>query len=82
MPYFITRYALSRGIFEIEANIIDHHKRIINQTVDGKGINCYYHAREWWTSKDEAVKQARKMRDRKVKSLEKQIEKLKEMEFE
>jgi hypothetical protein len=81
MPYFITRYALTKGIFEIEAKIADHHKRIIMQTVDAKGINCYYHAREWWESREEAVKQARKMRDRKVESLRKQIEKLKEMEF-
>jgi hypothetical protein len=81
MTAFITRYALSRGIFEIEAKITDHDRRIINQTVDGKGINSYYHAREWWTTKGEAIKQAQRMRDKKVKSLSKQIEKLKEMEF-
>lgn len=81
MPYFITKYCLTRGIFEIEGNIVDHHKRILNQTVDGKGINSYYHARDWWNSKEEAVMQARRMRDKKVESLERQIEKLKEIEF-
>jgi hypothetical protein len=82
MPhFFITKYCLSRGIFEIEAVVTSHDKRIIMQTVDGKGINCYYHAREWWEDKDQALKQARKMRNRKVERLRKQIEELNKMRF-
>lgn len=81
MTAFITKHALTRGIFEIEADIVDHAKRTIRQTVGGKGINCYYTGREWWKTKDEAVTQARRMRDEKIKSLKNQIEKLKQMMF-
>lgn len=62
MPtYHITKYALTNGITQIEGTITYRDKRILMQTVDGKGINSYYYPGEWWEDKEQAIKAAEKM---------------------
>jgi hypothetical protein len=76
MPYYITKHALTKGIFEIEGRINDHDKRILMRTVNGKGINDYYTGRQWHKTKEGAVKEAERVRDEKVKSLKGRMERL------
>jgi hypothetical protein len=41
----------------------------------------YYHKPYWHETKEEAIKHAEILKERKIKSLEKQIKKLKELKF-
>lgn len=74
MKYWITKYALTQGIFELEAE--DRGDEMIK----GKGYD-YFHAGEFFSDKENAIKKAELMREKKIKSVEKQLQKLKEMKF-
>ena len=77
---WISKYALTQGIYEME---IDHMSED-GRAVYGKAWTEAYHGegREWHRTKEDAVKRAEEMRIRKIKSLEKQIEKIKSLKFE
>lgn len=82
MKVWITKYALTKGIFEIEA---ERCITIDNDMISEAGVNyntCYHgEGRQWHLTKESAHKQALKMRDAKIKSLQKQIEKLNKLTF-
>lgn len=81
MKAYITKYALSKGIFEIEAerssipDLIRTNSRGFFETFQREGIN-------WHLSKDGAIEQAKRMRDNRIKALNKQIQKLNKLTFE
>ncbi|WP_431785830.1 hypothetical protein [Paenibacillus lactis] len=79
MKVWISKYALTTGIYEIEAR--ETHSP--NMVVDAKDSLAMYHGegKEWHKSKEEAIKRAEIMRKKKIESLEKQLQKLKEMKF-
>jgi len=81
MKAWISKYALTQGIFCINAEIcLDVNKKMIQET--GKGIYpIYYHKPDWYETEQEAKDQAELMRKKKIASLEKQVAKLKEMKF-
>ena len=76
MKVWITKYALTRGIFELEVDScgID--------VVNGKESLYPYFEGDWRKTKEEAVLRANCMREQKIKSLKKQIEKLEKMKFD
>ena len=79
MRVFITKYALTKGIIETEAKDIgDDMIEIVGK------YPIYYHkdGREWHKTKESAIKKAEEMRQKKIASLKKQIEKLEGMKFE
>lgn len=78
--FFVTKYALTRGILEIKAIELDNG--MIKCTVNSH--TTYYHGegREWHRTKDEAVKKANEMREKKLASLKKQIVKLESLSFD
>ena len=78
MQVFITKYALTNGIFEREAELCE-----------AKMVRCkslysveYYHGNDWYESFEDAKVQAELMRDKKITALERQIKKLEAMKFE
>lgn len=77
---FITKYALTKGIKEIEADIIRSRFENEEYVIDDSysyfriGTNAF-------TDKSEALKKAEEMRIRKIASLRKQIEKLEKLSF-
>lgn len=82
MKVYITKYALTKGIYEIEAEICENINPDMikstsnrNETYHGKGNN-------WHTDRDKALIAAKGMRDRKIKSLHTQINKLNKLTFE
>lgn len=85
MKVWVTKYALSQGIFEAEVNDdcidIDRSGNMI-QVKEGR-FTVYYHGegREWHKEKESAIKRADEMRKKKIESLKKQIEKLENMKF-
>lgn len=80
MKVWITKYALTTGIFEIEADLCDSIGMIKQRNAQW---NTYYHGegRDWHYSKESAIKRALKLRDNKISSLTLKIEKLNKLTF-
>lgn len=79
MKVWITKYALTKGIFEMEVE---------SQSEDGKGVygkvwSDGYHGegKEWHRTKESAIRRAEEMRQKKIARLKNQIEKLEQMKF-
>lgn len=80
MKVWITKYALTKGVFEINAEICEDTQESMIEEV-GAGWLTYYHKPHWWPSKESALLRAEQMRNAKIKSLQKQITKLDKMTF-
>lgn len=82
MKVWTTKYALTRGIQEIEADTFgeDTPKMVADRS---QSYPTYYHGegREWHRDKESAIRRAEAMRDTKIQSLQKQISKLEALDF-
>ena len=79
MKVWITKYALTDGIIETEGkNISSESFRI----TEGNFKDSWFSSKDCFTDKKSAIKRAEEMRQKRIKSLKKQIEKLEEMRFE
>lgn len=80
MKVFITKHALTAGIKEVEVEPFQDTGMVIwkeggwSQSAHGEGRN-------WHRTIESAINKACDMRIRKIASLEKQIEKLRKLEF-
>ena len=80
MKVWITKYALTDGIIEADAELCGLD--IISASWDN-GARCNnFKGEEWWSTKKNAIEKAEEMRQKKIASLKAQIEKLEEMSFE
>lgn len=79
MKVWITKYALSTGIKELEVEQSDGFLDMVR----GKLLNDYYHGEgmDWHRTYESATVRANEMRQKKIASLKKQIEKLEKMRF-
>ena len=76
---FITKYALTDGIIEADAELCNNPKMIV---IKEKGFfDRYFHDEDWHRTRESAVKRAEIMRDKSIKSAENRIEKLKNLQF-
>ena len=86
MKVWITKYALTQGIFTINAEVCqsDHTGEMISDTEHRDFGGNYYHGegREWHRDKFSAVKKAEEMRTKKISSLLKSIKKFQGLNFE
>lgn len=82
---WITKYALTQGIFESDATVCSEADKTGDMIAVHTSGYCdqYFHGngKDWTETIEEAVKIAEKMRDKKVASLGKQINKLQVMKF-
>ena len=80
MKVWITKYALTRGILEMECAQFGD----ISVKEVGNPFPTYYHGEgnEWHRTKESAIRKAEEMRQKKIESLKKQIKKFEEMRFE
>ncbi len=76
---YITKYALSTGIEEIETELYKSH--IDNRYYAQVYYNRYYIGSEAFTIESQAIEKAEEMRIKKIASLKKQIEKLEKLNF-
>lgn len=74
MKVYITKYALTQGIFEVEGEVHPTigNGRMFCQANQG-GI---YHKPDWHTTREEAVARAEEMRVKKISSLYKSLAKM------
>lgn len=77
---WITKRALTEGVAEMEAEIFRDFPKMI-QTVHAGWYHEYYHKPDWHTDISEALERAEKMRQAKIKLLEKQLSLLQAMKF-
>lgn len=76
---YVTKYALTSGPFKVEATL----RNDVSMAVWREGsFQCYAHGNDFWLTKDEALSDCEKRRAAKLKSLQKQKEKIKTMKFE
>lgn len=83
MKVYITKYALTSGVFSGEAEICKDTSTDM-AIVRGKDFNQfdqYYHGKNWHKTKEEAIARAETMRENKLVSLKKQIQKIKGIDF-
>ena len=75
MKVWVTKYALTAGIEEIDhARVSEVSPRMI--IIGGNIFRRVVHKPFWHTTRESAVEHANQIRLRKLKSLQKQIEKL------
>lgn len=82
MKVWITKYALTQGIFEIEAEECGMGFPGMIQTKEEHPSHCHEEGKDWHRSKESAIKRAEEMRQKKISSLKKKLEKLEKMKFE
>ena len=79
---YITKYALTKGIYEIVAVQGESHPESIQQkTLPGEMSICLHEGQDWHRTYSSACNRAKQMRDEKIDSLSKQIAKLEKMKF-
>lgn len=82
MKVYITKYALTRGILEIEAERCTHIDSNMISEIGAKYPTCYHgEGKEWHLHKNGASEYANVMRQNKIKNLQKQIDKLQKLKF-
>ncbi len=78
MKVYLTKYALTRGI---QTEIGDPNEDGIIKVPGGRWPK-YYGPQDWSSSKDEALKRATELKNKRIASLKKQISRLESMKFE
>ena len=81
MRVFISKYALSSGIFSVEAEFLES-KDSVKYRRDGGSFMEFAHKNEWHSCADKAIDRAEEMRIAKLKSLDNQAKKVSAMVFE
>ena len=81
MKVWITKYALTKGIIEADARLTSSDSISIKELNSDLNSNWFYKG-DWHSDKESAIKKAEEMRQKKIDSLKKQIEKLERMRFE
>ena len=78
---FITKYALTAGIKEMEGEIFKSTYADNQYYVRDRSYMFYYIGKDAFLDKSDALKKAEEMRKKKIASLKKQISKLEKMTF-
>ena len=82
MKVWITKYALTSGLFEAQAKLRDDISPTMI-SVEERGVHrqCF-HGNDWHRTKEAALARAEEMRIAKLKSLDKQAKRIAAMKFE
>ena len=79
MEVWITKYALTQGIFKLHVTDIGDG---MVRSADNAFEMYHEEGRDWHRTKESAIARAEEMRLKKITSLEKQIDKIKKLDFE
>lgn len=79
---YITRYALSKGIKVLEAEVLLEREEGSSYKYIRDGYGFLYINKDFFLTKSEAIKKAEEMKKKKLLSLRKQVEKLEKMTFD
>ena len=84
---YITKYALTSGIFECEVkqclNSVPNGSMVAELRPAGMLVVCYHgEGRDWHRTKESALEKAEEMRASKIASVKKALAKLERLKFE
>lgn len=79
---YVTKYALSVGIFEVEATVYEDGSGMARFKRERSAYTEYAHGKDFYLTKAEALTRAEEMRIAKLKSLEKSAKKISALKFE
>jgi len=80
MEIWITKYALSSGVFSVDYKFCKFDRNVVSFKLPGK-VRQSYSGHDWCTNRIAAVSRAREMRTQKVAALKKKIKRLQELRF-
>lgn len=81
MKAYITKYALTGGIFSVEAEVCENvSPNMIKHRHNG--FDTYAHGNDWHRTWESAVERAEEMRLKKIESLKKSIAKMERLKWE
>ena len=81
MKIWVTKYALTSGIEEVDAELL-HNDKMANYGKGNGAYTQYAHNNVFHKTKEAAILWAEKMRLEKIASLQKNIEKIQKLRFE
>ena len=79
--FWISKYALSKGIIEVNAEISENSDQIIKCYIEGYHMTFFGENKEWHRTWEEAFEMAEKRRDKRIASLKKQLKTLEQLKF-
>ena len=83
MKVWITKYALTKGIIPCEIRTVDVLENGYIRYMQPSGLGGFMQKGNGWEDNEKsAIKKAEKMRQKKIESLKKNIEKLERLKFE
>ena len=77
MKLWITTWALTRGIFEVDGEICEHNAKCVMFKLGG--FNRGASGSEWHRNIEDACRRVSEMRTKKIKNLKRQIAKIEEL---
>lgn len=78
---WITKWALTKGIYQTTVeDCLESSSMMVREKTGSLGAN-YFNELEWHRTREDAVKQAEEMRVKKLRSLDKQINRIRELRF-
>ena len=82
MPkFYVTKYALTAGIQEVEAEEPTEHAGMLSVKVRGGAMHYHGEGKDWHRTHESAVARAEKMRYKKLASLSKRVVELTNLKF-
>lgn len=77
---WVTKYALTQGILKCEAEIkdVDDYCAV---AYHGSSYPTYYHRPFWHLTEEAAIEHAKRMKEKRIKNLQKQLQKLEKLQF-
>ena len=78
MLVWITKYALTKGIYQIDAEGSATSTMVVGKV---GGYRQCFHKNEWFESKEDAIANAEERRIKKLQSLDKQIKNVSSIKF-
>lgn len=83
MKAYITKWALTEGILEVEGKQSEHSPSLFVGSQKGSAHAVYAHGegKHWHRTREEAIVRAEELKRRKILSLKKTIEKLEKTTF-
>jgi hypothetical protein len=82
MKAYITRFALTNGIEEVDGKVADTQPTMfVYRTEESRLANMYAHGNDWHKTYEAAVARAEVMRSKKIASLKKSLAKLEALVF-
>jgi len=82
MKAFVTKYALTSGIIEVDGEVSENHPTMLTvREASGMPYMNHHHGKDWHSTREDALARAEEMRKAKLISLAKQVKKISNLEF-